>query len=119
LQFFLEDDDKLEDIRVRYSSGEMLTGEIKAELIKVMQEFVGDFQERRSKVTDEDVKKFLSTSKMQKFPSKWMGQGPDGEMTLISDRPGHPLAAAVQIAGDVVGVPVFTKVAPADQVKEL
>jgi tryptophanyl-tRNA synthetase len=36
LQFFLEDDDKLEDIRVRYSSGEMLTGEIKAELIKVM-----------------------------------------------------------------------------------
>ena len=42
----------------------MLTGEIKAELIKVMQEFVGEFQERRSKVTDEDVKKFLSTSKM-------------------------------------------------------
>lgn len=36
LTFFLEDDDMLEEIRQQYSSGQMLTGELKAELIKVM-----------------------------------------------------------------------------------
>ena len=35
LRFFLEDDEKLEEIRQQYSSGQMLTGELKAELIKV------------------------------------------------------------------------------------
>lgn len=36
LRFFLEDDDELEDIRVKYGSGELLTGEVKATLIKVL-----------------------------------------------------------------------------------
>ena len=36
LQFFLEDDDKLEDIRLKYSSGQMMTGEIKQILIEVL-----------------------------------------------------------------------------------
>ena len=119
LQFFLEDDDRLEEIRVKYSKGEMLTGEVKQELIKVMQEFVMDFQDRRSKVTDEDVKKFLSVRKMQKFPSKWLGQGPDGEMTLVTDRQGNPMAAAVQITADIAQVPLFTKVGSKDQIKDL
>ena len=44
LTFFLEDDEKLEDIRVRYGSGELLSGEVKQELIKVMQEFVKGLQ---------------------------------------------------------------------------
>lgn len=35
LTFFLDDDEKLEEIRQQYSSGKMLTGELKAELIKV------------------------------------------------------------------------------------
>lgn len=35
LSFFLEDDARLEEIRQEYSSGKMLTGELKAELIKV------------------------------------------------------------------------------------
>ena len=35
LNFFLEDDEKLAEIGREYSSGRMLTGEIKAELIKV------------------------------------------------------------------------------------
>ena len=34
LTFFLEDDDKLEEIRVKYSKGELLTGEVKDILIK-------------------------------------------------------------------------------------
>lgn len=36
LTFFMEDDDRLEEIRLQYSSGQMLTGELKAELIKVV-----------------------------------------------------------------------------------
>ena len=35
LNFFLEDDEKLAEIGREYSSGRMLTGEIKAELVKV------------------------------------------------------------------------------------
>ena len=35
LNFFMEDDEKLAEIGREYSSGRMLTGEIKAELIKV------------------------------------------------------------------------------------
>ena len=35
LNFFMEDDERLEEIGREYSSGRMLTGEIKAELVKV------------------------------------------------------------------------------------
>jgi tryptophanyl-tRNA synthetase len=38
LTFFMEDDERLEEIRVKYSSGEYLSGEIKLELIKIMQD---------------------------------------------------------------------------------
>lgn len=34
LKFFMEDDDQLEDIRNKYSKGELLTGEVKDILIK-------------------------------------------------------------------------------------
>lgn len=61
LRFFLEDDEQLEDIRERYSTGKMLTGEVKKVLIDVLQKFVAGHQERRSKLGMEDVKKFLST----------------------------------------------------------
>mmetsp|Transcript_72423 Transcript_72423/g.100426 ORF Transcript_72423/g.100426 Transcript_72423/m.100426 type:complete len:90 (-) Transcript_72423:904-1173(-) len=36
LQFFLEDDEQLADIEKKYSSGEMLTGEVKQILIKCL-----------------------------------------------------------------------------------
>lgn len=36
LMFFLEDDDKLEEIKQKYSKGELLTGEVKAILIEVL-----------------------------------------------------------------------------------
>jgi tryptophanyl-tRNA synthetase len=41
LKFFLEDNKELDDIRVKYSTGKMLTGEIKKILIKILQNFVG------------------------------------------------------------------------------
>merc|ERR1711997_68388 len=65
LRFFLEDDEELENIRKLYTSGEMLSGEMKAKLISVITPIVQDFQERRSKVSDEDVKEFMSNRKLK------------------------------------------------------
>jgi len=45
LTFFLDDDAKLETIRQDYSSGKMLSGEIKKELIDVLQALVEKHQE--------------------------------------------------------------------------
>jgi len=53
LTFFLEDDEELARIKKAYESGEMLTGEIKQICIKLLQEYVAGFQERRKKVTEE------------------------------------------------------------------
>ena len=68
----MEDDAQLEDIRVRYSKGEMLTGEIKAELIKIMQVLVKELQDARAKVTEKDVEFFMSIRKIEKMPTKWL-----------------------------------------------
>nr|XP_003700381.2 PREDICTED: tryptophan--tRNA ligase, cytoplasmic isoform X1 [Megachile rotundata] len=59
LRFFLEDDEKLEQLRKDYTSGEILTGELKKELINVLQPLVAAHQEARSKLTDETVKQYM------------------------------------------------------------
>lgn len=41
----------------------MLTGDVKKILIKVIQDFVKKIQDNRAKITDDDVKKFLSLEK--------------------------------------------------------
>ena len=48
----------------------MLTGEIKKILIKVIQDFVGAHQEKRKQITNEDVKKFLSTHARKYVPKQ-------------------------------------------------
>ena len=60
LRFFLEDDDELEQIRIKYGKGEMLTGEVKARCIEVLQGFIKGFQEKRAQVTDDILEHFLS-----------------------------------------------------------
>jgi tryptophanyl-tRNA synthetase len=60
LKFFMEDDDELEQIRQNYEKGDLLTGELKAICIKYLQEYVGAFQERRAKVTEEVRQEFMS-----------------------------------------------------------
>jgi len=60
LRFFLEDDDKLEQVRRDYSSGKMLTGEIKQLLVDVLTPMILDFQRARAAVTDEQVKAFMA-----------------------------------------------------------
>lgn len=68
LRFFEEDDVKLEEIRVAYEKGDMLTGELKAICIKHLQTYVAAFQERRAKVDDDSVKHFMEVR-----PLKWEG----------------------------------------------
>lgn len=59
LSVFEMDDAKLEEIRSAYSTGQMLSGEIKQELIKVIQPLVAQHQVRRAAVTDDDVALFM------------------------------------------------------------
>ena len=63
LRFFLEDDDELARIGREYGSGSgefWSTGSVKAKLVQVLKELVSDHQERREKVTDEVVRKWMS-----------------------------------------------------------
>ncbi|XP_078036947.1 tryptophanyl-tRNA synthetase [Augochlora pura] len=59
LRFFLEDDEKLEQLRKGYTSGEILTGELKKELINILQSLVAEHQAARSKLTDAIVRTYM------------------------------------------------------------
>lgn len=59
LLFFLDDDERFAQIGKEYSSGAMLTGEVKKELIGVLSELVAEHQARRALVTDEIVRQFM------------------------------------------------------------
>ncbi|XP_076164588.1 tryptophanyl-tRNA synthetase [Ptiloglossa arizonensis] len=59
LRFFLEDDEKLEHLKEGYTSGKILTGELKKELIDVLQPLVAAHQEARSKLTDDIVREYM------------------------------------------------------------
>jgi tryptophanyl-tRNA synthetase len=65
LTFFLEDDAELEQIRQDYTSGKMLTGELKAKCIAELEVYVKAFQKRRAAVTDEDVADFMALKKLE------------------------------------------------------
>ena len=87
LSFFMEDDQRLEEIGQvhekdtlfvhcfsidlsfsfihlsklqQYRSGKMLTGELKNELIAVLQKLVSQHQERRKTITEKEVKEFMT-----------------------------------------------------------
>jgi len=59
LEVYLHDDKKLQQIKDDYSSGKMLTNEIKEHLINILVPFVTEHQTKRAQVTDEIVKKFM------------------------------------------------------------
>ncbi|CAG9333129.1 unnamed protein product [Blepharisma stoltei] len=59
LSFFMEDDERLEEIRVKYGSGEMLTSEVKKDLITLLQNLVAEHQRKRAEVTDEIIDEFM------------------------------------------------------------
>lgn len=63
LRFFLEDDDELERIGKDYGSGSgefWSTALVKQKLISVLQHLVAQHQERRAKVTDEEIRKWMT-----------------------------------------------------------
>ncbi|XP_037359801.1 tryptophan--tRNA ligase, cytoplasmic [Talpa occidentalis] len=64
LTFFLEDDDKLEQIRKDYTSGAMLTGELKNTLVEVLQPLIAEHQARRQAVTDDIIREFMTPRKL-------------------------------------------------------
>lgn len=68
LRFFLEDDERLETIRKDYSSGDLLTGFLKKELITILQKIVTEHQQQRKLIDDETVKTFMTPRKL-KFSS--------------------------------------------------
>lgn len=64
LSFFMDDDDRLEELTRNYANGELLTGELKEELIRVVQTVVDSHQENRKRVTDEIMQEFMSPRKL-------------------------------------------------------
>jgi tryptophanyl-tRNA synthetase len=62
LRFFMEDDDELERIGKEYGSGSgeyWSTSMVKERLIEVLKEIVAGHQERRARITDEEVRKWM------------------------------------------------------------
>jgi tryptophanyl-tRNA synthetase len=63
LRFFMEDDEELERIGKDYGSGSgefWSTNKVKRRLIEVLQELVASHQERRAKISDEEVRKWMT-----------------------------------------------------------
>jgi tryptophanyl-tRNA synthetase len=67
----MEDDEKLSHIKEKYGKGEMMTGDVKNILIECLNEFLAEFQARRAKVTDEDVRKFMEVRKINPVPKRF------------------------------------------------
>jgi len=58
LEFFLEDDVELEQIRQKYGKAEMLTREVKSRLIQVLTQLVTRHQQARQAITEEQFRDF-------------------------------------------------------------
>lgn len=65
LTFFLESDEQLEQIARDYSSGAMLTGEIKKILIDVLTEMVEEHVRRRGEVNEEVIRSFMAVRPLE------------------------------------------------------
>lgn len=64
LRYLLEDESRLEEIRQDYTQGRLLTGDLKKELIALLQNIVATHQENRKKITDEVVKQFMTPRRL-------------------------------------------------------
>lgn len=63
-RFFLDDDEKLEEIKENYTSGKLLTGELKKFLIDVLTPVLTKHQEIRSQITDDTLQMFMTPRKL-------------------------------------------------------
>lgn len=64
LKFFLSDDDELEKIRISYTKGELLSGEIKKLATETLTPIVVEHQLKRKDVTDEILQQFMTPRKL-------------------------------------------------------
>lgn len=69
LRFLLEDDERLAEIGEKYSTGKMLTSEVKQILITEVQRIVKEHQDRRTQITDEEVKEYMTPRALELFNS--------------------------------------------------
>lgn len=65
LRFFLPDDDELERIRVAYTKGEMLSGELKAKAVEILQPIVAEHQTNRKLITDQVLDQFMAIRQLK------------------------------------------------------
>lgn len=63
LLYFLEDDAELEHIAKEYSSGRMLTSDVKRRMTECVISYIQKLQDARSKVTDDVIDHFFSDTK--------------------------------------------------------
>ena len=63
LLYFLEDDEQLKEIAIKYKSGQMLSGEIKKILSNIVQNIISKHQENRNKVSDQVLKHYFDAHK--------------------------------------------------------
>jgi len=53
----------LERLGQEYRAGTLLTGQLKAKCIELLQQFVAGFQERRAKITDDQIDAFMDKNR--------------------------------------------------------
>ncbi|KAI0637432.1 tryptophanyl-tRNA synthetase [Trametes polyzona] len=63
LGFFMDDDEEWKRMGEEYRAGRLLTGELKAKCIQTLQAFVKEFQDRRAKITEDELKAFMDGSR--------------------------------------------------------
>jgi len=71
LSYFLDDDEELKKIHDAYESGEMLTGELKKIAIKEIWGYISRFQERRAKISDEELRVFMDGSRPLRLGARY------------------------------------------------
>ncbi|KAJ2662588.1 tryptophan--tRNA ligase [Coemansia sp. RSA 1199] len=69
LTYFLDDDEEVAQLAEGYRKGEISTGEMKARCIKVLQEFIGEIQERAKSVSNQLLADLQNPSFPRKFAS--------------------------------------------------
>jgi len=69
LTFFLEDDEKLEQIRQDYSNGDLLTGDLEKTLIETLTPLVVAHQTQRKTITDQQVMEYMKPRPLNGTPT--------------------------------------------------
>lgn len=65
LEVFMKDDAELEKLKADYKAGKLLTGEVKATLIGILQGLIKEHAERRDKVDTTMIESFTVKKELQ------------------------------------------------------